>query len=94
MFWNNKELSSNEKALQMIKHQTNAFAQLMQAFVLSHTIEILALATVIIISIFIIKQIWQERLGYRVAVNGEISPFIYLIFFPREILDNIYIFFV
>jgi hypothetical protein len=71
MFWNKKELSWNEKALQMVKHQTNAFVQLMQAFILSHTIEILALTTVIIILVFIIKQIWQGRLGYQTIIGQK-----------------------
>jgi len=53
----------------MVKHQTNAFVQLMQAFLLSHTIEILTLTTVIIILIFIIKQIWQGRLGYQTIMG-------------------------
>jgi hypothetical protein len=55
----------------MVKHQTNAFVQLMQAFILSHTIEILALTTVIIILIFIIKQIWQRRLGYQTIMGQK-----------------------
>ncbi len=71
MFWNNKDLSWNEKALQMVKHETIAFVQLMQAFILSHTIEILALTTVIIIFIFIIKQIWQGRLGYQTIMGQK-----------------------
>ena len=40
MFWYNKELSWNERILQMVKNQTNTFVKLMQAFILSHTIEI------------------------------------------------------
>ena len=53
----------------MVKHQTNAFVQLMQAFIVSHTIEILALTTVIILLTIIIKQIWQGRLGYQTIMG-------------------------
>jgi len=71
MFWYNKELSWNERILQMVKDQTNAFVQLMQAFILSHTIEILALTTVIIILTIIIKQIWKGRLGYQTIMDQK-----------------------
>jgi hypothetical protein len=43
----------------------------MQAFILSHTIEILALTTIIIILIFIVKQIWQGRLGYQTIIGQK-----------------------
>ena len=71
MFWYNKELSWNERILQMVKDQTNAFVKLMQTFILSHTIEILALTTVIIILTIIIKQIWQGRLGYQTIIGQK-----------------------
>jgi hypothetical protein len=71
MFWYNKELSWNDRILQMVKDQTNTFVKLTQAFILSHTIEILALTTVIIILTIIIKQIWRGRLGYQTIMDQK-----------------------
>jgi hypothetical protein len=57
----------------MVKDQTNAFVKLMQTFILSHTIEILALTTVIILLTIIIKQIWQGRLGFQTIMDKKVE---------------------
>ena len=51
--------------------QTEALVQTMQTFILSHTMDILALTTVIIILIYILKQIWQGRQGYKAVLDKK-----------------------
>ena len=67
IFWSVKR-SWNDKIVEMMKQQT---VQTMQTFILSPTMEILALTTVIIILIYIIKQIWQRRQGYQAVMDKK-----------------------
>ena len=68
IFWSVKR-RWNDEIVEMMKQQT--FVQRMQTFILSHTMEILALTKVIIFLIYIFKQIWQGTHGNQAVIDKK-----------------------
>jgi hypothetical protein len=71
MFLREKPPDTSEIILEFVKKQTNAFVNIMQSFIITHTIEILALLILIAISGYIIIKLWQGRISFKKIFNWQ-----------------------
>jgi hypothetical protein len=71
MFLREKPPDTGEIILEFVKKQTNAFVNIMQSFIITHTIEILELLILIAILGYIIIKLWQGRISYKKIFNWQ-----------------------
>jgi hypothetical protein len=65
MFFRDKQRDLSEIVLEYVKKQSNAFVNIMQTFIIAHTVEIVTLMVIIVTIVYILKKIYDGRPSYN-----------------------------
>ena len=65
MFFRDKQRDLSEIVLEYVKKQSNAFVNIMQTFIIAHTVEIVTLMVIIVTIVYILKKMYDGRPSYN-----------------------------